>query len=75
MSDDSDTRPRPATGKRPQSAHRAQQARREFIRTAVLSCGMIGAGLLGFLPVVQAGDKRLRPPRHPLTSGTYSCIR
>ncbi len=65
MSDDSDHRPSPsaAAGARPpKSAHRAQQARREFIRTAVLSCGMIGAGLLGFLPVVQAGEKRLRPP-------------
>ncbi|TVO58663.1 MULTISPECIES: 4Fe-4S dicluster domain-containing protein [Denitromonas] len=50
-------------GAAPRSNARALEARRRFIRTAVMSTGVVGAGLAGYLPVAaQADNPRLRPP-------------
>ena len=48
--------------KKPLSAKRKEQSRREFLRTSVLAVSMTGFSLLGFLPVVQGTSLRLRPP-------------
>jgi ferredoxin-type protein NapG len=48
--------------KRALSGKRKEQARREFLRTAVMATGVVGFSLLGFLPVVQGKSLRLRPP-------------
>ena len=50
------------TGKKPVSKHRKEQSRREFLRTAVLTTGVVTASLLGVIPVVQGTSIRLRPP-------------
>jgi ferredoxin-type protein NapG len=39
-----------------------QQARRKWLRTILLTGGVTGAALSGFLPLVYARTKRLRPP-------------
>jgi ferredoxin-type protein NapG len=44
------------------SRDRRQQARRRFLRTTLLAGGVLGAALSGYLPVVYAQKKRLRPP-------------
>ncbi|HPR06617.1 MAG: 4Fe-4S dicluster domain-containing protein [Zoogloeaceae bacterium] len=50
-------------GAAPRSNARALEARRRFIRSAVMSTGVVGAGLAGYLPVAaQADNPRLRPP-------------
>ncbi len=50
-------------GAAPRSNARALEARRRFIRTAVTSTAVVGAGLAGYLPVAaQADNPRLRPP-------------
>lgn len=41
---------------------RKGQARREFLRSAGLAAGMIGASLLGLLPALGGANARLRPP-------------
>ena len=52
-----------AAGKTPPpSKERAQQARRRALRTFLLAGGVFGAALSGYLPVVYAQRKRLRPP-------------
>jgi ferredoxin-type protein NapG len=43
-------------------AEKARRARRKFIRSAILLSGVIGASLLGVLPVLRERIKRLRPP-------------
>ncbi len=48
--------------KPPLSRERRQQARRRFLRTALLTGGVLGAALSGFLPLVYAKRSRLRPP-------------
>jgi len=48
--------------KMPTSAKRRQQERREFLRTAGLAVGMVGASMLGLLPVLGGANARLRPP-------------
>lgn len=48
--------------KRPQSYKRREQSRREFLRTSLLTAGVVGASVLGFLPVVNGSALRLRPP-------------
>ena len=46
----------------PLSKAKRQTNRRRFIRTALLTGGVIGAALSGFLPQVYARTRRLRPP-------------
>lgn len=41
---------------------RVEKSRREFMRSAVLTTGIIGALLLGYMPVLQGSAMRLRPP-------------
>ena len=48
-------------GKPPLSKERRQQARRRVLRTILLTGGVMGAGLSGFLPLAYARKKRLRP--------------
>ena len=53
----------PAAGaKMPLSRDRAQQARRRALRTILLTGGVMGAALSGYLPLVYAKTMRLRPP-------------
>jgi ferredoxin-type protein NapG len=61
MSDD-DT-PAPDNGKPPPlSKERQQQARRKVLRTILLTGGVMGAALSGYLPLVYGRKPRLRPP-------------
>jgi ferredoxin-type protein NapG len=54
---------KPATKRRPaKSFKRRQQSRRDFLRASVLTAGMVGASLLGFIPVLRGSSMRLRPP-------------
>jgi ferredoxin-type protein NapG len=46
----------------PLSKERAQQARRKVLRTILLTGGVFGASLSGYLPLVYAQKQRLRPP-------------
>ncbi|MEW8357061.1 MAG: 4Fe-4S binding protein [Candidatus Thiodiazotropha sp.] len=41
---------------------RREQSRREFLRATVLTAGVVGVSLLGFVPVIQGKAMRLRPP-------------
>jgi ferredoxin-type protein NapG len=50
----------PATA--PPSRERKQQARRRFLRTVLLTGGVLGAALSGYLPLAYAQKQRLRPP-------------
>ena len=52
----------PGNAKPPPSRERAQQARRRVLRTILLTGGVMGAAMSGFLPLVYARTKRLRPP-------------
>ncbi|WP_068637094.1 4Fe-4S dicluster domain-containing protein [Thauera butanivorans] len=52
----------PAKGKAPVSRERARQGRRKALRTILLTGGVLGAGLSGYLPLVYARTSRLRPP-------------
>jgi ferredoxin-type protein NapG len=47
---------------KPKVSPRKEQARREFLRTAGLTVGMVGASLLGLLPAIGGANARLRPP-------------
>jgi ferredoxin-type protein NapG len=59
-----------------QSRPVAQRARRKFLRSVALGAGVIGASLLGFIPVLQQWVVRLRPPG-ALTEQKFlaSCIK
>ena len=46
----------------PLSLSKRQALRRKFLRTVLLTGGVLGAGLSGFLPMVYARKQRLRPP-------------
>ncbi len=46
----------------PVSRERQQQARRRVLRTLLLTGGVLGAALSGYLPLVYARGQRLRPP-------------
>jgi ferredoxin-type protein NapG len=52
------------TSKTPRVQTEAQrlQARRRFLRSAALATGVVGAGLLGLVPVLGRAQPRLRPP-------------
>jgi len=50
-------------GKRPPlSRSKRQEMRRKFLHTVLLTSGVLGAGLSGFLPMLYARKQRLRPP-------------
>lgn len=51
------SQPKPAV-----SLERAQKARRKFLRSVSLAGGVIGLSLLGYIPVSQARNVRMRPP-------------
>ncbi len=44
------------------SLERVQQGRRRLLHTALLSGGVLGAALSGYLPLLYAKSQRLRPP-------------
>jgi ferredoxin-type protein NapG len=48
--------------KPPLSRSKRQELRRKFLRTVLLTGGVLGAGLSGFLPMLYARRQRLRPP-------------
>ena len=50
------------TNKKPMTAKRREQSRREFLRTAGLAVGITAASMLGFVPIVGGASSRLRPP-------------
>ena len=49
-------------GKPPLSRERLQQARRKWLRTILLTGGVTGAALSGFLPLVYARTKKISSP-------------
>jgi ferredoxin-type protein NapG len=49
-------------GSAPLSKERRQQARRRVLRTILLTGGVLGAALSGYLPLAYGQKKRLRPP-------------
>lgn len=49
------------TAKKPKLS-RKERARREFMRSAALAVGVVGAAGLGYYPVAKGGYIRLRPP-------------
>jgi len=54
---------KPAAGPTPPlSKAKRQSNRRRFLRTALLTGGVLGAALSGFLPLIYSQKKRLRPP-------------
>jgi len=62
MSDnDTDRRPPPASAPAV-SISKRQTNRRRVLRTLLLTGGVLGAGLSGFLPLIYSQKKRLRPP-------------
>ncbi len=70
----------PKPGKRPTSAARREQSRRQFLRTAALTAGVVTASLLGLVPVIGGANARLRPPgavKHLLDEQEFlaSCIK
>jgi len=48
--------------KKPMTAKRREQSRREFLRTTGLAAGVVTASLLGFIPLAGGANARLRPP-------------
>lgn len=58
------TAPEPAKpgAKPPMSKERKQQARRRVLRTILLTGGVLGAAISGYLPLAYAQKQRLRPP-------------
>jgi len=44
------------------SIEKAQKARRKFLRSVGLAGGVIGLSLLGYIPIVNARNTKLRPP-------------
>ncbi len=53
---------KPGARKKPVSAKRREQSRREFMRTTGLAVGVVGLSLMGFLPLASGNTARLRPP-------------
>lgn len=67
----------PKAAKPPPSKERQRQARRRFLRTALLTGGVMGAALSGWLPIAYAQRPRLRPPgaldEHEFLSSCIKC--
>ena len=59
MSDENSTK---SNRKAPKSFKRKAQSRRDFLRGSVLTLGVVGASLIGFVPVLQGSSFHLRPP-------------
>ena len=63
--------------KPPLSKERKRQARRRFLRTVLLTGGVMGAALSGWLPLAYAQRQRLRPPgaldEHEFLSSCIKC--
>lgn len=63
--------------KPPLSNERKRQARRRFLRTVLLTGGVMGAALSGWLPLAYAQRQRLRPPgaldEHEFLSSCIKC--
>ncbi len=53
---------KPPKGKVPLSRDRKRQGRRKALHTLLLTGGVLGASLSGYLPLVYARSHRLRPP-------------
>lgn len=71
---------KPKKVKKRLSVKRAEEARREFLRSSVLAAGVVGFSLLGLIPVVQGKSLALRPPgalKTPLDERDFlaSCIK
>ena len=66
-----------AAPKPPPSRERQRQARRRFLRTVLLTGGVMGAALSGWLPIAYAQRQRLRPPgaldEHEFLSSCIKC--
>jgi ferredoxin-type protein NapG len=60
---ESDNKPKPTSeSKPPVSIAKRQTERRRVLRTILLTGGVLGAAVSGFLPLVYSQKKRLRPP-------------
>lgn len=61
---DGPVRPAPKGGAKraPVSQAKRRENRRRFIRSALMAAGVLGTSLLGYVPVLGAKQKRLRPP-------------
>ncbi|MCP4549818.1 MAG: 4Fe-4S dicluster domain-containing protein [bacterium] len=58
------------------STKSGQTSRRTFLRSVTLAGGLIGASLMGFIPVIKGWVKRLRPPGALVeTDFLASCIK
>ena len=62
MSDNDTDRKPPSATVPPVSISKRQTNRRRVLRTLLLTGGVLGAGLSGFLPLIYSQKKRLRPP-------------
>ncbi|MEW8508440.1 MAG: 4Fe-4S dicluster domain-containing protein [Candidatus Thiodiazotropha sp.] len=58
----SENKTRKKRAKRTLTPKRREQSRREFLRATVLTAGVVGVSLLGYIPVMQGKAMRLRPP-------------
>ena len=74
--DEDDLKPPPGA-QRPKVPVRKDATRRKFIRTAALTCGVVGLSLAGWIPVARAQKQRLRPPgaleEHDFLSSCIKC--
>ncbi|MFZ2852766.1 MAG: 4Fe-4S dicluster domain-containing protein [Rhodocyclaceae bacterium] len=65
------------TVKRPVAPVRKQANRRKFIRSVLLTGGVVGLSMLGYLPVANARKSRMRPPgaleEHDFLSSCIKC--
>lgn len=73
----SDRPEQPKAVRPPPSKERQRQARRRFLRTVLLTGGVMGAALSGWLPIAYAQRPRLRPPgaldEHEFLSSCIKC--
>ncbi len=60
--DDGEELKPPPGAQRPKAPVRKEAARRKFIRSTALACGVVGLSLAGWMPTASAYKPRLRPP-------------